>query len=335
MTANAVHWFNPLIWIMQKEAVIDMELSCDERVTRGTSFAVRKAYTETLLSMLHKRCVRRTVLSTQFYGGTEIMKKRFKNILIKNGKKNGVSILICTVVLTIGFGTMVGCSITERGAGKEKTENEQIESVSDQLAGETVPIESMPDDDSSVENDTLKNTTMLIFSKEGESEQKQAAPAVGAGYSIYLPEGEWQQSDSDLWTAANEQVRLWITHFEGESIDSVARKLEEDGYGTEEEDHKWKQEGDLICHVELKGAEHDAWGVFYSYPADFEEGWGRELPVIADAFAAAYFDDNPDDMQKFLASTYAGKIDGYESTGLVSDFTVKGLSDAMKTCFCI
>lgn len=29
VTANTVRWFNPLIWIMQKEAAIDMELSCD------------------------------------------------------------------------------------------------------------------------------------------------------------------------------------------------------------------------------------------------------------------------------------------------------------------
>lgn len=98
VTANAVHWFNPLIWIMQKEAAIDMELSCDERVTQGISYELRKAYTETLLSMLHKQCARKTVLSTQFYGGTKIMKKRFRNILMKSGKRNGVSILICAVV---------------------------------------------------------------------------------------------------------------------------------------------------------------------------------------------------------------------------------------------
>ena len=87
--ANAVHWPNPLIWIMQKEAVIDMELSCDERVTQGMGYAGRKAYTEALLSTLSKRCARKTMISTQFYGGTKIMKKRFKNILVKKGKKNG------------------------------------------------------------------------------------------------------------------------------------------------------------------------------------------------------------------------------------------------------
>ncbi len=62
--ANAVHWFNPLIWIMHREAIIDMELSCDERVTKDTGYAVRKAYTETLLFMLHKRCSRRTAFTT-------------------------------------------------------------------------------------------------------------------------------------------------------------------------------------------------------------------------------------------------------------------------------
>ena len=44
MTVNGVHWFNPLIWIMQKEAAMDMELSCDERVTQGAG--LEKALSE-------------------------------------------------------------------------------------------------------------------------------------------------------------------------------------------------------------------------------------------------------------------------------------------------
>ena len=34
-----------------------------------------------------------------------------------------------------------------------------------------------------------------------------------------------------------------------------------------------------------------------------------------------------DAIQKFLASTYEGKVDVYEGTGKISDLTVKGLSD--------
>lgn len=111
VAANAVHWFNPLIWMMQREAVVDMELSCDERVTQGANYDAKKAYTETLLSLLHRGCVRKTVLSTQFYGGTKVMKKRFANILITKRKKNGAVILLCAILLTVSLGTLAGCSL--------------------------------------------------------------------------------------------------------------------------------------------------------------------------------------------------------------------------------
>lgn len=370
VTANAVHWFNPIIWIMQKEAVIDMELSCDERVTQGTSFALRKAYTETLFSMLHKQCVRKTVLSTQFYGGTKIMKKRFKNILIKNRKKNGISILICAVVLSITLGMLVGCSVAKENTGKENIENEDtaIEDMGNVYepsgleAAQTAP---MPVDNSFADNNTLENTITLTFSKEGEQEQKQATLAIGNGYSFYLPDDEkWYLSAPDLWkTDMNEQVTLWVTHYEGESEGSVNQKLEGDGY-TEEDSYKWwKQEGDLLYHAEQKVFENNIWVIFYSYPVDFEDGWGREFPVIVntfalsdgaengemnnavgtgeylgtedcqkirtvlEAFAESYFNRDIDAIQKFLASTYEGNVDIYEGTGRISDLTVKGLSD--------
>ncbi len=375
VTANAVHWFNPVIWIMQKEAVIDMELSCDERVTKGADFAFRKAYTETLLSMLHKQCVRKTVLSTQFYGGTKIMKKRFKNILIRNRKKNGILILICAVVSSVALGMLSGCSVTKQNTEKENTEkeniengdaaNEDMENVSQQSGTEADQTVSKPVDNSAADNHPLENTMTFTFSKEGELEQKQATLAVGNGYSFYLPDDEkWHLSAHDLWlTDINEQVALWVTHFEGESEAFVKQKLQEDGY-TEEDSGKWrKQEGDFLYHAEQKVYENDVWAIFYSYPADFEEGWGRELPVIvntfalskeadqgtinpvagtgenpgaedyqkistaAETFAQAYFNKDAAAVLKCLADTYEGEADIYESTGTISDLTVKGLSD--------
>ncbi len=116
VTANAVHWFNPFIWLMQKEAVVDMELSCDERVTQGADYAKRKAYTETLLSTLHKQCAKRTALSTQFYGGKRIMKKRFRNILRKTKTKNGAWVLLIVITLTICMGAFIGCTATDEAA---------------------------------------------------------------------------------------------------------------------------------------------------------------------------------------------------------------------------
>lgn len=164
--ANAVHWFNPLIWIMQKEATVDMELSCDERVTQGTDYVTRKAYTETLLSTLHKQSAKKTVLSTGFYGGKQIMKKRFKNILVKNGKKNGAAVLVCAIMLAVSLGTLVGCSITkenaEDGSGSLETEviqdeNSQTDEPSPESALDNNEHDSNEDESVNVDEPATNN----------------------------------------------------------------------------------------------------------------------------------------------------------------------------------
>lgn len=293
-----------------------------------------------------------------------------RNILIKSRKKNGISMLICAIVLSITLGMLVGCSVTKENAEKENIQNEDaaskdIGNVSEQPGQEIAQAAPMSVDNSFVDNNTLEKTITLTFLKEGEQEQKQATLAIGDGYSFYLPDDEkWYLSAPDLWkTDINEQVTLWITHYEGESVDSVNQKLEGDGY-TEEDSYKWwKQDGDLLYHAEQKVFENNIWVIFYSYPVDFEGGWGREFPVIVstfalldgvenkemnnavgtgeylgtedcqkiknvlEAFAESYFNGDIDAIQKFLASTYEGEIDIYEGTGMISDLTVKGLSD--------
>ena len=191
-------------------------------------------------------------------------------------------------MLTICFGTLVGCSVTKKDTD-ENTAGIDIRETDAQKEEEPEEIQTQqtPADDPSA-GTTLDNTTTLTFIKEGEEEQKQAVLAVGDGYSIYLPDGEWQQSQADAWTAAiNEQVRLWVARYEGQSMDSVGQDLAADGYETVEDDGRLKQDGDRIVHVELKQDGNNVWGIFYSYPAEAEEGWGRELPVIVDTFAVS------------------------------------------------
>lgn len=137
--ANAVHWFNPLVWLMQKEAVVDMELSCDERVMLGADYAVRKNYTETLFSMLHKKSARKNPLSTQFLDGKRIMKKRFRNILSRSGKRNGVMILICAVIMVICLGVFIGCSVSGSDRPSQSKLNEANRQVGIVMEGIDVP----------------------------------------------------------------------------------------------------------------------------------------------------------------------------------------------------
>lgn len=349
--ANAVHWFNPLIWVMRKEAVIDMELSCDERVTQDAGYAVRKAYTETLLSVIHQQCTRGTMISTQFYGGKQIMKKRFQNILSKKRKKNGAAVLACAVLLTVSLGTMIGCSAAQEngedlpgqetaadtagndgqgaeagaagndGQGAEAAGNNGQNTEADMAgSGENGTEQMSPAEDtgaanasdeentvdpSAVENGAPDRMTITMM-KEGEPEEKQAVLMVEDGYSLYLPEGEWQKNAEGIWQAVvNENVCIWVERFTRENLDEQIQT----GLGTGIEYGEYmlngeqiqeydnlsdaelanlelsQTDGEIIYKEKLYGDGNDVWCIFYCYPSEAEEGWGRELPVIADTFA--------------------------------------------------
>ncbi len=108
--ANAIHWYNPLIYWMLKEANKDLEFSCDEVVTKDVPFEVRKQYAETIISSVHKQSRYQTVLTTHFYGGYRMIKECMQNILNVRTKRRGrLSFLLLTMTIII-IGGMVACS---------------------------------------------------------------------------------------------------------------------------------------------------------------------------------------------------------------------------------
>lgn len=126
-----------------------------------------------------------------------------------------------------------------------------------------------------------KNTMTLTIMKGGEAEEKQTTLVAGNGFSLYLPDGEWQEDGTDKWYAtANKDVRIWITHFDSNySMEQIL-----DSYVPEGEE-LMKQENGLIYKLELHETENGTWCIFYCYPPEAEEGWGREIPVITDTFS--------------------------------------------------
>ena len=146
----------------------------------------------------------------------------------------------------------------------------------------------------------------LTIMKEGEPEEKQAVLVVEDGYSLYLPEGEWQKNVEGIWQAVvNENVCIWVERFTRENLDEQIQT----GLGTGIEYGEYtlngeqiqeydnlsdaelanlelsQTDGEIIYKEKLYGDGNDVWCIFYCYPSEAEEGWGRELPVIADTFA--------------------------------------------------
>lgn len=110
MLSNAVHWFNPIVYFMAKNAAADLELCCDDAVARNFGFDERRAYSETILGGAAACGRQSNLLTTALVGGKMQMKQRIINLLEAGKKRNGAALLIA-VVLALGlFGTMFACS---------------------------------------------------------------------------------------------------------------------------------------------------------------------------------------------------------------------------------
>lgn len=96
---NALHWFNPLAWLMKAMADQDMELACDERVLRDCSRKERNEYSEVLMSCIGTDGAGRSVLSTGYVQGVKFIKKRFRNIFDLRQKGGAAAACVLVAVL--------------------------------------------------------------------------------------------------------------------------------------------------------------------------------------------------------------------------------------------
>lgn len=101
---KCVYWFQPMVHKMYQQASFDVELLCDERVTKNESCEFCKAYSLVLLDTLAGQSQKAFPLSTCFMnGGKKQMKERFLRIMNQNKSKYGIAffgvLIVCALVL--------------------------------------------------------------------------------------------------------------------------------------------------------------------------------------------------------------------------------------------
>ena len=115
LVVNAMHWFNPFVYLAVRQAEYDLETSCDETVLQARSAMFRTGYAEALLSIMQGSRKKQVLLSTSFYPGTKRVKQRFENILDSGKKHKGSVALVFLALCVIVAGTLITWS-----GGKEK-----------------------------------------------------------------------------------------------------------------------------------------------------------------------------------------------------------------------
>lgn len=108
--ARCVHWFNPLVWRMVRQAKRDMELCCDYDLLQSQGVEVRRSYGQAILDQMTAG-QSTSSLTTGFSGDKKSIFTRFKAIMDTSPKKKGTAVLVlilCAVALAGGLIAFTG-----------------------------------------------------------------------------------------------------------------------------------------------------------------------------------------------------------------------------------
>jgi bla regulator protein blaR1 len=97
---TAIHWFNPVVYIVAKSIEVQCEISCDELLLKETSLEQRKQYGETIIGAVRSGIRLKTALSTNFYKDGSFIRARIFHIMDATKKKSGITVL-CVILITI------------------------------------------------------------------------------------------------------------------------------------------------------------------------------------------------------------------------------------------
>ena len=104
LIASAIHWFNPVMYIIKKAVALQCEISCDAEVTRDADTGSRILYGEAILGSIRNQTGAKTALSTHFLKNKKDMKQRILAIMDKTKKKTGSAIICLILIISAATG---------------------------------------------------------------------------------------------------------------------------------------------------------------------------------------------------------------------------------------
>lgn len=145
-----LHWFNPFVYLLEKEVNKACELSCDEAIISSLDEKGKKAYGDTLLSFLKvKQTPKSSYASLRMIDGADQIKERLGAIM--NFKKKGKTTILVTIISTIAVCIcfiLIGAYVVPSSSPEKTAVDENISSTtnltkdgSDGKSDETVYVE--------------------------------------------------------------------------------------------------------------------------------------------------------------------------------------------------
>jgi len=105
MIIMAIHWFNPLVYIMWRQINYDCELSCDEILLKNSNIELRKLYAIIFIKSLksNKNNINNVEMITGFNNNKEILKRRLDNMISLQIRKKGLILGFLVGIISVTF----------------------------------------------------------------------------------------------------------------------------------------------------------------------------------------------------------------------------------------
>jgi len=170
LAAVVMHWFNPLVHLMDRLAVDESEKACDDAVLRHSDAETRMVYSRTLIDAAWIDTKTQGALAYALTNGGKGLKSRLRNIITKTTPKRWV-LVICTVLMVAG---VVAFSLVQFG-GRGKDEPGDTESGYANGDGSHTGLHAS-------EGDTLKIFAPIV--RNAQIRMTAAANALHASHGI-------------------------------------------------------------------------------------------------------------------------------------------------------
>lgn len=100
LVTTILHWFNPIVYLFAKHIALQSELACDQDLILDANPRTRMQYCQIILEHHKSKAYPETVMTTNFYGGKNSMKKRILSIM-DSTKKKSAFLLLCISLIGI------------------------------------------------------------------------------------------------------------------------------------------------------------------------------------------------------------------------------------------
>ena len=179
------HWFNPFVYLLEKEVNKSCELSCDEKIISVLDDKAKREYGDTLISFMRPNNPYKSSLSSvTLTEGAEQLKERLNAIMnFKKKTKWGIFIsLLFTVLLVCGFAVSGAYVANRHTQNMPSAENEE-----EQIADDS-PLSAQMYDYYRTYEQTKTDIQNGYIVNTGVSFSERAMPIVtsGGGTSFYV-----------------------------------------------------------------------------------------------------------------------------------------------------